>query len=98
MEPNDKNLSPLLEEHNFFNLFKGPTCFESYQGRCVDLLLTNKKHSFMMTQSFETGFSDHHYLIYTVFTIVTIRTGQRSAGKWNLREIFVRRIQQATAN
>ena len=68
MEPNDKNLSPLLEEHNLYNLIKGPTCFKSCQGRCIDLLLTNKKHSFMMTQSFETGFSihHHHHLIYTV--------------------------------
>ena len=66
MEPKDKNLSPLLEEHNLYNLIKGPTCFKSCQGRCIDLLLTNKKHSFMMTQSFETGFSDHHHLIYTV--------------------------------
>ena len=66
MEPNDKNLSPLLAEHNLYNLIKGPTCFKSCQGRCIGLLLTNKKHSVMMTQSFETGFSDHHHLIYTV--------------------------------
>ena len=35
MEPNDKNLSPLLEEHNLYNLIKGPTCFKSCQGRCL---------------------------------------------------------------
>ena len=66
MEPNDKNLSPLLEEHNLYNLIKGPTCFKAHQGRCIDLLLTNKKHSVMMIQSFETGLSDHHHLIYTI--------------------------------
>ena len=66
MEHNDKNLSPFLDEHNLYNVIKGPTCFKSHQGRCIDLLLTNKKHSFMTTQSFETGFSDHHHLIYTI--------------------------------
>ena len=41
--------------------------FQVLLGTVIDLLLTNKKHFFMMTQSFETGFSDHHHLIYTVF-------------------------------
>lgn len=30
MEHNDKNLSPLLEEHHLYNLIKGTTCFKSY--------------------------------------------------------------------
>ena len=29
-------------------------------------MLTNRKHSFMKSQSFETGFSDHHHMIYTI--------------------------------
>ena len=29
-------------------------------------MLTNKKQSFIKSQSFETGFSDHHHLIYTI--------------------------------
>ena len=46
-------------------MIKTPTCFKSSSGRCIDLFLTNRKHSFQNSQSFETGFSDHHHLIYT---------------------------------
>ena len=47
-------------------LYKGATCFKTIKGRPIDLMLTNKKHSFMKSQSFETGFSDHHHLVYTI--------------------------------
>ena len=30
----------------------------------IDLILTNKKHSFKYTASNETGISDHHHVIY----------------------------------
>ncbi len=66
MEPNDSNMVTLTRDHNLYNLIKGKTCFKSQHGRCIDLILTNKKHSFMKSQSFETGFSDHHHLIYTI--------------------------------
>ena len=29
-------------------------------------MLTNKKQSFFKSQSFDTGFSDHHHVIYTI--------------------------------
>eukprot|EP00794_Sanderia_malayensis_P000652 gene652-1320_t len=62
----DKNMSPLSEDHNLHNLIKSATCFKSSKGRCIDLILTNRKHSFMHSKSFETGFSDHHHMIYTI--------------------------------
>ena len=67
MEPNDSNMITLTRDHN---LYKGKTCFKSQHGRCIDLILTNKKHSFMKSESFETGFSDHHHLIYTILKSV----------------------------
>ena len=66
MEVKDNALAPLVEAYKLYSLVKGPTCFKSKRGRCIDLMLTNRKHSFMGNQSFETGFSDHHHLIYTV--------------------------------
>ena len=66
MEPNNQHQCSLLEKHDLINIIKGPTCFKSSKGRCIDLILTNKRHSLMKTQSFETGFSDHHHLIYTI--------------------------------
>ena len=68
MEVNDNTPVPLVEAYkpSFISPCKGPTWFKSKRGRCIDLMLTNRKHSFMGSQPFETGFSDHHHLIYTV--------------------------------
>ena len=42
------------------------TCFKGDCGLCIDLLIANSKFSFMKTNSFETGLSDHHHMIYTI--------------------------------
>ena len=57
---------PLTNGHKLYNMIKEPTCFKSAEGRSIDLL-TNIKHSFQHTQAFETGASDHHLMIYTMF-------------------------------
>ena len=49
------------------SLVKGPTCFKSKDGRCIDLILTNRPLSFKNSGSFETGISDYHLLIYSMF-------------------------------
>ena len=45
---------------------KQNTCFKGDGGLRIDLLITNSKFSFMKTNSFETGLSDHHHMIYTI--------------------------------
>ena len=55
-----------MNTYNLFSLFKGLACFKTSKGRSIDLALTNKKHSFMKNQLFETEFNDHHHLIYTM--------------------------------
>ena len=62
----DKVMSTLISTYQLFSLYKGETCFKTSRGRSIDLMLTNRKHSFMKSQSFETGFSDHHHVIYTI--------------------------------
>ena len=52
-----------------FILYNKPTCFKSKQGSNIDLLLTNKSRSFKHTNAFETGLSDYHLLVYTMFRI-----------------------------
>ena len=42
------------------------TFFKGDCGSCIDLLIANSKFSFMKTNSFETGLSDHHQVIYTI--------------------------------
>ena len=66
MEVHEKELAQLILDYNFYSLLKIPTCFKSANGRCIDIMLTNKKHSFFQSQSFETGFSGHHHLILTI--------------------------------
>ena len=73
MTENDSDMSPLINGHKLFTMIKEPTCFKSVKGRCIDLFLTNKKHCFQHTQTFETGMSDHHVMIYTMFKTTFIK-------------------------
>ena len=77
MEVNDKEMGNLINRYNSFSLFKGPTCCKTSKGRSIDRMPTNKKHSFMKSQSFEAGFSDHHYLIYTIFKSTFVKLSPR---------------------
>ena len=54
-------------------MIKTPTCFKSVKGRCIDLMLTNNKHSFFGSQTFETGFSDFHHLIYAILKTTYVK-------------------------
>ena len=54
-------LSPLNIDPNCFKNSKNPSC--------IDLLLTNFKHSVMKTNVFETGISDHHKTIFTIMKL-----------------------------
>ena len=46
---------------------KENTCFKGNGGFCIDLLIINSKFSFMKTNSFETGLSDHDHMIHAIF-------------------------------
>ena len=48
------------------NLINKPTCFQSNKPTCIDLILTNKKNLFKLSNTFETGISDHHKLVSTI--------------------------------
>ena len=67
LELSNKNLKRLLNDYDLNNLVCNNTCFKSSKGTCIDLILTNKKMSFQHTNSFETGLSDCHHLIYSMF-------------------------------
>ena len=66
MDTTNNTLSSFIDSNGLFSMIRTPTCFKSTQGRCIDLMLTNKKYSFKATQTFETGFSDFHHLIYAI--------------------------------
>ena len=56
-------LDALIQTYNLNNLINKPTCFQSNTPTCIDLILTNKKNLFKLTNTFETGISDHHKLV-----------------------------------
>ena len=65
LEPSDTTLKHFLDNNGLHNLIKGHTCFKG-KGSLIGLILTNRKFSFKNTQSFETGLSDHHHMVYTM--------------------------------
>ena len=66
LEPDNESIKKFMNAHDFYNLVKYKTCFKSKAGTCIDLILTNRKHSFQFTGALETGISDHHLLIHTM--------------------------------
>ena len=58
-----------MSNFSLYNLIKKPTCYKSSEGSCIDLILTTQKRSFQFSNSYETGISDHHHLIYTMFRL-----------------------------
>ena len=67
IEAENKVMKDFLQEHRFYNMKKQNACFKGDGDSCIDLLIANSKFSFMKTNSFETGLSDHHHhMIYTI--------------------------------
>ena len=59
--PNENYFLDILSEV----LINKPTCFQSANPTCIDLILTNKKSLFKNSNVLEVGISDHHSFITT---------------------------------
>ena len=57
MQTDNSNFRTFYESHEFYNLVKSKTGFESNNDTCIDLILTNQKYSFKNICSIETGVS-----------------------------------------
>ena len=77
MESSNAIFKSFLDSSNLTNLIKNNTCFKG-QRSSVDLTLTSRKFLFKYTSSYETGLSDHHYMIYTMlkFSLMYIEPKQ----------------------
>ena len=78
MVENELAMKSLIDSHALFSMIHEPTCFKNPDGRCIDLMLTNKKYSFKNTQTFDTGESDFHRLIYTMFKTTFVKLPPKS--------------------
>ena len=85
MEPKDPKMTPLIEDHSLHNFIRKPTCYKTKNGRCIDLILTNEEHSFLVNRSFETGFSDHYHLIYTILKSTYTKVPPKKSDFDNIR-------------
>ena len=63
--PNFDNFSEFCNTFSLSNVIKDYTCFTKTHKSSIDLILTNKEHSFQLTKTTETGVSDVHLLIST---------------------------------
>ena len=70
MEVTETSLQSFIDQQELHSLVKSPTCFKGRAGKCIDLMITNRKHNFLKSQSFETGFSDFHHMIYTILKTI----------------------------
>ena len=57
------HLEATLENYDLNNPTNKPTCYQSDNPTCIDLILTNKKNLFKLSDTFETVLYDHHKLI-----------------------------------
>ena len=55
-----------MQAYNFSSLTKKPTCYQCNTPSCIDLILTNRKSLFKLSNTFETGLSDHQKLVSTI--------------------------------
>ena len=59
----NQHLDALIQAYNLNNLINKPTCFQSNKPTCTDMIATNKKNLFKLSNTFDTGISDHHKLV-----------------------------------
>ena len=80
-------LAYLNESFVLKSLISEPTCFKGSTPTCIDLFLTNPKNRFMKSSTFETGISDHHKMITTIFKS-TFSKGQPKVIKYRCFKFF----------
>ena len=59
-------MEELLNLFNLKSLILSPTCFQSTNPTCIDLILTNHEDLFSNYNTCEVGISDHHHLVSAV--------------------------------
>ena len=69
----NSHFSDLKDTYNLSNLVTLTICFKSSRGTLLDVLLTNKPKSFQKTFVCETGLSDCHKLVATIFRSTFIK-------------------------
>ena len=56
----NSHLEAIIQAYDLSSLIQETTRYQSHTPSCIDLILTNRKHLFQLSKTFETGLSDHH--------------------------------------
>ena len=61
----NKNLKNFCELNQLEHLILNPTCYKGKTTSTIDLIITNHETSFMKFDTYKTGLSDHHKVVYS---------------------------------
>ena len=70
---NNKRIQNVMTTFDLECLIKKPTCFQSSNPTCVDLILTSKKEFVKNTDVIEVGISNNHSLTVTVLKSLLLK-------------------------
>ena len=70
---NNKNLRVFMNTFNLDSLINKPTCFQSANPTCIDLILTNQKSLFKNSSVLVVGISNHGSFITTALRAQLIK-------------------------
>ena len=62
----NSHLESIIQAYDLSSYIKKPTCYQSQTPGCIDLILTNRKYLFQLSNTLKTGLSDHHKIICTI--------------------------------
>ena len=67
-EMSEPSLDEFCQNYNLESILNKPTCFKNPKNpSCIDLVLTNKQERFLKAKTVETGLSDFHKMVVSVF-------------------------------
>ena len=67
-EMSEPSLDEFCQTYNLVSIVNKPTCFKNPKNpSCIDLMLTNKQERFLKANTIETGLSDFHKMVVSVF-------------------------------
>ena len=67
-EMSEPSLNEFCQTYNLESIVNKPTCFKNPKNpSCIDLMLTNKQERFLKAKTVETGLSDFHKMVVSVF-------------------------------
>ena len=69
----NQHLDALIQSYNLNNLINKPRCFQPNTPTCIDLIITNKKNLFKLSNTFGTGISSHHKLVSNILKSGTFK-------------------------